>query len=166
VVFVALYGIGLVYLLALAPAAVICCFKERWGMFFLGWLTFGLAWIIGALSGEPRRRLGVVALVTLAAVLVLGAFGARPAPVLGLDGETLESSVGNGIWFYNFKSCDRLPDGGWRCGRWDSQYSGERTYRVDVDGFGCWHAERLGPQGDRATPEQLSGCVHLGNYLL
>jgi hypothetical protein len=165
-VYVALYGIGLVYLLALVPAAVICLRKGLVAMFFAGWLTLGLVWLIGAMSGESRRILGVVALGALVAAIVLGAFGARPAPVLGMNGEALESSFGNGNYFLGGpESCGHRPDGSWRCSRWDSQFSGTVSYRVDVNGLGCWHAVRVGPPGE-GSPARLSGCVHLGNYFL
>ena len=160
--YVALYGTGLVYLLALVPAAVICLRKGQFAILFAGCLTLGLVWIIGATAGESRRTLGIVALVALGAAIVLGVFGARPAPVLGVNGEALESSIGNGSFFGGPKSCGRRA-GVWTCGRWDSQLSGTVSYRVHLNGFGCWHAERVGPPGE-GSPARLTGCVHLGNY--
>jgi hypothetical protein len=164
-VFVALYGIGLVYLLALLPAAVICLHKGLFAMFFAGWLTLGLVWLIGAASGESRRTLGIVALVALVAALILGAFGARPAPVLGLNGEALGSSFGSGSFVGGPRSCRHHADGSWMCTRRDNQYSGTLRYRVEVNGLGCWHTVRIGPPGE-GSPAPLSGCVHLGNYFL
>jgi hypothetical protein len=162
---VAIYGIFLTYLMALAPAAVVCCRKGEWMMFILGWPTLGLAWVIGALAGQPWRRLGITAAVIVIAVAVLGTLGTRPARVLGMNGEALESSVGNGSLLGGPRSCGHWRDGSWMCSRWDDQLSGTVSYRVEVDGFGCWHARRVGPVGE-GSPARLSGCVELGNYLL
>jgi hypothetical protein len=155
----------LTYLLALIPGAVLCLHKGQFGMFFAGWLTFGLVWLIGAGSGESRRTLGIVALVALVSAVVLGVFGARPAPVLGLNGEALESSVGNLSFLTGDRPCLHRPDGSWSCTHWDNQLSGVVSFRVEVDGLGCWHAIQVGPDGEGSSA-RLSGCVHLGNYLL
>jgi hypothetical protein len=162
---VAVYGIFLAYLVALVPAAVVCCLKGEWMMFILGWPTLGLAWMIGALAGQPWRRLGITAAVIVIAVAVLGTVGTRPATVLGMNGEALESSVSNVRLLDASRSCGHRPDGSWMCTRWDEQLSGRVSYRVEVDGFGCWHARRVGSGGE-GSPARLSGCVRLGNYIL
>lgn len=67
-----------------------------------------------------------------AAVAALGLFAARPTPILGTSGESLGSSVG----------------------------SGTVSYRVAVNGVGCWTAVRTGGAGE-GSRKRLSGCVNL-----
>jgi hypothetical protein len=89
----------------------------------------------------------------------------RPAPLLGIDGRSLESSVGNGGSLFGFQLEPCKKDGeAWRCWRWDDQFSGTVIYRVDVDGVGCWHATRAGPAGE-GSDKRLSGCLWVFDYL-
>jgi hypothetical protein len=159
---VVFYGAVLAYLLALVPAAVICARKRQWAMFFAGWLTFGLVWFVGAASGESRRTLGRGALVAVGAVLVLGAAYSRPGPVLGVDGGSLENSVG-GRLLTGSGDCRHLSDGEWSCFRWDNQASGDISYRVHVNRLGCWHGVKAGLPWS-AGRGRISGCVHLDDY--
>ncbi|HEX3737880.1 MAG TPA: hypothetical protein VHV53_10090, partial [Solirubrobacterales bacterium] len=132
-VYFAIYGVGLLWLLALLPAMVACVVKRQWAMLFAGFLTFGVVWFIGAAAGESRRRLALAAAALLALAVVLGAFGARPAPVLGMDGASLESSVARGL---EWRPCKHRPDGTWTCVRQELEQSGGTVaYRVDVDGL-------------------------------
>jgi hypothetical protein len=101
----------------------------------------------------------------LLAVAALGAFVMRPSPLLGVDGRSLESSVGNGSSLFGFQLEPCTEKGGeWRCSRWDDQMSSTVGYRVDVDGAGCWHATRIGPPGE-GSDKRLSGCLWLFDYL-
>jgi hypothetical protein len=157
------------------PAAIVCAIRGRWLYFWCGWVTLGIVWFIGALAREPenpsrdRRAVAAVAAGFIAAVLVLGLFGARPSPLLGLDGSVLQSSVGNGYFYGTADSCaplrrGRVPDGGWLCGRYDAGFSGTVNYEVHSNGLGCWHAVRVGPPGE-GSPERLSGCVNLYDFV-
>jgi hypothetical protein len=94
----------------------------------------------------------------------LGFFMMRPAPVLGIDGAALQSSVGNGGSLFDSGPCRKVDDGAWRCERWDRQFSGQISYRVEVDGEGCWDANRVGPPGE-GSDKHLSGCLWIFDYL-
>ncbi|HEU5254163.1 MAG TPA: hypothetical protein VFU16_12660 [Solirubrobacterales bacterium] len=138
-------------------------------MFFCGWLTLGILWFVGALApdpeGSPRDPRWMLAPVAIVAVmLVLGIFGARPTPVLGLDGEALQDSVGNSLLGVGQDSCDAEPGGAWRCWRYDVGYSSVVTYRVKADWKGCWHAVLEG-RPTASNPKRRSGCVSLVNYV-
>ena len=147
---------------------MITAIRGRWLLFFCGWLTLGVLWFIGALAPEPegpprdpRWMLAPVAIV--AAMLVLGIFGARPAPVLGLDGETLQDSVGNSLLGIGDDSCEPASGGAWKCSRFDVGYSSVVSYTVKADWKGCWHAVLRGRPTDD-SPKRLSGCATLVNY--
>lgn len=154
------------------PAAVITALRGRWLYFWCGFLTAGVVWFVGAFArgpGDPprtRRWMAIALLAPLASILVLGLFGARPAPVLGLTGRALQSSVGNDIPILESSHpCQPEPGGAWSCSRWDAGRSGTVPYRVTADGLGCWRAVRDGYSGE-GSPKALHGCVTLGNYLL
>ncbi len=151
------------------PAAVVTAIRGRWLLFFCGWLTLGVLWFVGALAPEPqgpprdpRWMLAPAAIVIV--ILVLGIFGARPAPVLGLDGETLQGSVGNSLLGVGDDSCEPAPGGAWKCSRFDVGYSSVVGYTVKTDWKGCWHAVLQG-QPTEDSPKRLSGCVTLVNYV-
>jgi hypothetical protein len=154
----------------LIPAAVITCIKGHWAMLVAGFLTFGIVWFIGAASRglyEPRRsrretEIAVAAL--LAAVLVLGLFGVRPAPFLGYGGKQLEDSVGGGgILGFN-SSCVHRRDGDWNCFRIEDGGSSDVEYRVHANEFGCWHVVPRGPAARRGGPSPPTGCIGLIDY--
>jgi hypothetical protein len=140
--------------------------------FWFGWLTLGILWYIGALARKPGQPAhppkAVVAVLAGAAVafLVLGLFGARPAPVLGLDGQALQRSVGSpGLPGETGSGCERQPDGTWRCLRHDEGFSGTVLYAVRVNGRGCWQADRVGSPGE-GSPKRLRGCVTLVDFVI
>lgn len=159
---------ALVWLLGLLPAAIVTLFRNRWMLFVGGFLTLGLLWFVGALSRDPDgppnfRHAGPLVAATVAAILVFGLFGARPAPVLGIDGEALQSSFG-GVDILSFDPDSCLREGGdWTCSIYEGQISGTIPYRVQVDGMGCWEAVRIGPAYGN-NPKRISGCVNLVNY--
>jgi hypothetical protein len=160
----------LVWLLGVVPAAVVTVLRGRWLLFFVGWFTAGALWFVGALvpddrTSERERRLAGIATAALAvAFVVLGLFGARPAPLLGMDGRVLQNSVGG-----TFSSigeperCDRKGDA-WICGRYNTVSSGSVFYRVRLQGRGCWKATLVGP-GWEGVPKKLSGCASLVDYV-
>jgi hypothetical protein len=161
---VIVYGLVLAYLLALIPAAVLCCRKGQWGMFFAGWLTFGLVWFVGAASDESRRTLLLGAAGVLILAVVLGAFGARPAPVLGIDGSTLQRSVGGELANGRQSGCEREAGRDWKCFRYDDSASSWLGVRVHVNSMGCWKAD--GPASTvREAGGRDRGCIFLSDYV-
>jgi hypothetical protein len=137
--------------------------------FWVGWLTLGLLWYIGALARKPGqpayepRQVGIAIAASAAALLALGLFGARPAPILGLDGAALQGSVGGNL-IGPGGGCQPQPDGGWRCSRFDDGFSGTVAYEVHANGRGCWHAVRVGGAGE-GSRNRLSGCITLYDYV-
>jgi hypothetical protein len=163
------YGAALFWLLTVVPAGVVTCIRGQWLYFWFGWLTLGILWYIGALGRKPGQpayepRKIVIALASVAAAfLVLGVFGARPAMVLGVDGGSLQNSVGNSLIFDSPRGCER--EGRiWSCSKWDSGSSGAVPYRVKVNDVGCWQAVRVG-YGGEGSPKRLVGCVTLYDFL-
>jgi len=137
--------------------------------FWFGWLTLGLLWYIGALARKPGQdpyepwRVGIALAAYAAAFLSLGLFGARPSPVLGLDGGALQGSIGGNL-IGPSNACQPRPDGGWRCSHYDDGFSGTVAYEVHANGLGCWHAVRVGGAGEGSS-KRLSGCVTLYDYV-
>jgi hypothetical protein len=155
----------LFWAVGVVPAGVITAVRGQWLLFWCGWLTLGILWFIGALapdpgaeSRDPRWVLAGPAIV--AAIVVLGVFGARPTPVLGLDGEALQASVASTTLN---DACEPVAADAWTCQRWDSELSGAISYRVEANWKGCWHAVRESP--DNRSPKRLSGCVTFVDYL-
>jgi hypothetical protein len=165
---VLVYGAGLLWLLTVVPAGVACCVRGQWMYFWFGWLTLGLLWYIGALARKPGQppyepRVVAIALAAAAAAfLALGLFGARPSPVLGLDGRALQGSVGGHL--LGLDACRPKPDGGWGCSHYDDGLSGTVSYEVHANGLGCWHAVRVGGVGE-GSRKHLSGCVTLYDFV-
>ncbi|HEX2392961.1 MAG TPA: hypothetical protein VHI77_08585 [Solirubrobacterales bacterium] len=110
-----------------------------------------------------RIRLLLYLAGALALVVALGLFAWRPAPVLGVDGGALASSVLGGALT---SPCERLPQGLWRCdlylGLYDEQPNA--VYQVEVNRLGCWAALNR-----RATengyPKHESGCLTIADYV-
>jgi len=95
---------------------------------------------------------------------VIGVFAARPAPILGFGGETLQYSVGGFISFED--TCEGPVDGEWTCYAYDDAVSGDVPFRVEVGPLGCWKAERVdrvGQAGSRIG-SKMSGCLTLFTY--
>lgn len=186
---VAIYGVALVWLSALVPAAIVTCLKQHWLLFTFGWLTCGVLWFVGALSiapvgsfwarrfydeeklaraedplrhPRPLHRIALAVAGVIALIVLAGLFGARPAPVLGLGGRALERSVGNSA-ILTASPCTHVKGNTWKCSKWDDGGSSTVAYRVDVDGLGCWTATRAGPAGE-GSARRLSGCVTLADY--
>lgn len=187
---VPLFGVLLLWLLAVLPAALVALAKGRYLMFACGWLTLGLVWIVAAVAlaepdsawarrfygprrlamatdplrhSRPRRAVLAWAGGTVAAILVLGLFAARPAPLVGINGEALGHSVGESSIL---SPCRRAGDSSWICqrnaaGDFDS---GGVPHRVFVDALGCWRATRIGRAGG-AESRPATGCVRLSDFL-
>jgi hypothetical protein len=156
----ALYGVAVVWLLA----AVVCCLRRQWLLFICGFFTFGLAWFVGAVAGSTFRRVAVGAGAVAIVAIVLGAFAARPAPVLGIDGASLQRSVGGRLAEAGGVGCKALSGPRWRCYQYDDSGGGWLAVPVRVNGRGCWRAT----DRTRRSPDvegENRGCVHLGDYL-
>jgi hypothetical protein len=185
------YGTVGLWLLAIVPAAAVTLLKDRWLYFVVGFLTFGITWLIGALSladpdtswartfygeeklaraadpGRHRRPHRVTVLWlggTLALLLAVGLFSARPTPVLGVGGDTLQYSVSGGNMGLSVAPCRRRDHGAWSCSVYDNQFSGTVGYRVKVNGLGCWQATREGFAGE-GSEKRLSGCITIWDEL-
>ncbi len=97
-----------------------------------------------------------------------GLFAARPAPILGVDGAALGSSIphrGGGLLAINppMGPC-RESATGWNCSLYDSEGSGGTVeYRVRTHGRGCWTAEPVRPAA--WDWGKLSGCLTIFDYL-
>jgi hypothetical protein len=149
------------------PALAVTVIRGRWLYFWCGWLTLGILWFVGAFAGgrddpppNPRTVAAILA-AAVSAVLVFGLFGARPSPVLGLNGGALQGSVGGAL--LDSHGCRPQPGGAWMCSRYDEGGSGTVSYVVRANGLGCWHATRVGGPGEGSS-QRLSGCVTLYDY--
>jgi hypothetical protein len=104
-----------------------------------------------------------MAVAGLLVLAFLTFFAFRPTAILGINEGALHSSVGGSI---ADDGCTHIRGGVWKCPRMDSEGSSDVTYRVEVDGLGCWNASRSGGYDPEAGPKHLSGCVTIANYLL
>lgn len=101
-------------------------------------------------------------LAGVVAVVLAGAFIARPAPVLGVNGAALERSLPH--TGFSPVPCTQVSSG-YRCGIETREASGDKvTYQVKLRGRGCWTARPIQDFGgeDWGT---LSGCITLLDYL-
>jgi hypothetical protein len=142
IVEVLVFGAFWLWVLGLFPAAVVCVLKERWLLFVLGWITFGIAWYLGAIplaearSGWAQRFYGGEKLAraadpivhrrpvrttarwlggTVGLVLAVGLLTARPAPIVGVDGKALQYSVSSSISTARPAPTRRTAAGSARC---------------------------------------------------
>jgi hypothetical protein len=91
-------------------------------------------------------------------------FALRPAPILGVDGHALASSVIGG---FLATPCEHLQGYVWKCSLYVGLYA-ERpseVYRVEVDGLGCWSAGSFRGEGG-LYPRGRSGCLTIVDYLI
>jgi len=137
VVEVLLYGALWAYLVLLLPALVIAQLKEDWILLALG--------------------------AVAAAVVLLGLFSARPTPILGTDGESLQYSVDPVFTFT--ESCRPKPNGKWTCYSYDSASSGDAPYLTEVDWAGCWTASTLDRGALAPRQRELAGCVTIFDHI-
>jgi len=103
-------------------------------------------------------KFGVVLLVAFVVLASLGLlFWARPAPVLGVDADSLAHSVDKNPPADS--PCVEGPGDDWTC-----SFGGTR-YRVEVKWTGCWNGERISGRVNNYTPQEISGCLDLQDYL-
>jgi hypothetical protein len=109
-----------------------------------------------------------MALIALAcamvlAVLVLWAVG--PAPLFGVTGGELYSSVseetGEAV-SGGEEECEHVRRQVWRC---ELGSSGGVTYVVEVNGDGCWKARRIDPGGEHPLRRRPSACIGLDDLI-
>jgi hypothetical protein len=192
-----LAGVATIWLVGLIPAGALTTMKGNSRLLGWGCLSLGLPWFAGALylappdtwwarrfyDADKRRRaeLGLAAqrspralvtwaLAAIALVIVVGFFVARPAPVLGIDGASLESSLPHSPF-----SSEPCHEGGgeWTCWVATREASGDSLpYRVHIHGLGCWTAKPAPAAGrgwrqlvGREGWGTLRGCVSLLDYL-
>lgn len=153
------YGLVIGYALALIPAMVCVAYRRRWIYLATGFVTLGFAWIIGSFQspGVPKR----IVLGIVAAIVLIGVFSARPAVFVGVDGDSLQNSVG-GITAFS-QTCREAGDD-WLCWKYDDTISGDRGYKVAVDWTGCWSGQvvRYGNEPTRLIEDPtIEGCVTL-----
>lgn len=179
---VPLFGAIWTYLVFVIPAFVVCWLKGRWLLFTVGFLTFGVTWFIGALSlgatdswwyrrfnsedPDPesaafgtlqRRRQRRVLLIAVASVVLFGIVTSRPVPIVGVDGESLQSSVGGTLFS---DTCEEMKGDAWRCFAYEDSISGEVAYRVKVGPLGCWRARVIDEtRGFQVSEPTMDGCL-------
>ena len=103
---------------------------------------------------RPGRILGL--LVSLVAVAVIIGLVLRPATVTGSSGKAVAYSLRGQANADKTGTCRGGSDK-FACRVFGS--SGRRArYRVSVDNYGCWDAERMGG-GSKGLSKSLSGCI-------
>ncbi|HVV50713.1 MAG TPA: hypothetical protein VHO06_13695 [Polyangia bacterium] len=168
----------LIWIIGLAPAAIVTA-KGRGGSWFVkGFFTFGITWLYSAATsvGKGRHEDGrarpsqaegssaaglrrfcfLIAIAFLAAIFIC-----RPTPLLGFDRGALEHSIGAGIPGDPCREIDGLH---WRCDVYADDGSGSDEYLVHTTAVGCWSARMVESQPEK-TGHQMNGCVRLGDFL-
>jgi hypothetical protein len=112
---------------------------------------------------RARRQFVLWLLSFLGLFMVTAAFVLRPSPVLGVDDEALQHSVGG---FLGDGHCEGLGDHTWRCSRREGGLFADEivAYSVEVDNLDCWRADafRFSAKGG---PEHLSGCITVVDFI-
>ncbi|MBN8869207.1 MAG: hypothetical protein J0H66_04920 [Solirubrobacterales bacterium] len=153
------YGLAIAYCVAVIPAMVLMAWRRHWAYFGAGFVTFGLAWILGAFQVLEISKRTVA--IGIALVFLVGLFAARPALLIGVDGKDLQNSVDR--LFTENKRCQEAGDD-WICWSYDDQISGDRRYRTDVNWMGCWEATAIRNKGEgnwAIEDPETSGCITL-----
>lgn len=191
---IVVFGTVIVWTVALLPAFAATLLKGQRSLLGWGFLTGGFLWFAGALSLAPPKsawsqrfydeelraraakpfrsqrspRAWAIRAGTITGLVVLiGFFGARPSPLLSMNGTVIGNSLpdrGGGHFISLWPPlgpCGRGAAGTWSCEIYDQEGSGGTVgYRVKTDGLGCWTATPTGPGGRG----RLSGCVTLLDY--
>lgn len=110
------------------------------------------------MSGLAKLTIGLlIAFVVVASAGLL--FWARPTPILGVDGKSLAHSVKDGS---DTAPCTKAA-GDWVC---EIEGDGPPTkYAIDLRWDGCWKGDRVSGPLAAFTPEEISGCISLGDHL-
>jgi len=111
---------------------------------------------------SARRLFPYVA--TLVAILVVATiFVLRPSPFIGVTGDAMAASLEDDLPAAVTTSCAEAGEGAWSCAA-SGPGSGERTYEVTVNGFGCWTASPAGGAPRVGTPATITGCITLMDH--
>jgi hypothetical protein len=138
---------------------------ERRGFSRIQWLRGRDASASQLLENHPASGRVVAAWVFWALAVVFLAFiAARPTALLGVSGAALDRSIGDSSSGDPTGPCRHVGGSMWICSRHDDQFSGTVSYKVKVDDFGCWEAERFGSPGE-GSDRHMSGCVTFLAYL-
>jgi hypothetical protein len=138
------FGTAGVWLLAPVPAATVTALKGRWALFFVGWLTFGLAWFVGAVALAPADS--------------------RWARKFYRGERALRAAVGSSVDVMTSDRCLQLDGNVWHCRRWDDLASRAVEYRVVVRRSGCWTGRVDEAKVGRRKP--ISGCITIVDHIL
>jgi hypothetical protein len=109
-------------------------------------------------------------LITVAILIFIGVTIYRPAKIFGVNDKQLESSVARSIGDAERvkrteTTCREGSGGAWACSVFDRNSSQLDTYRLHVDGDGCWDGKlTTGGGGAGALPATLSACLSLNDY--
>ncbi|MCB0869890.1 MAG: hypothetical protein KDB52_03585 [Solirubrobacterales bacterium] len=162
ILYILFYGLLIAYLVALIPAAVLMARRKAWAYFAAGFVTFGLAWFVGAIQVVDFSKRSI--LIGCGAVLLVGFFATFPVLLTGVQPGPLQSSVGG---FMDERDECKPKGDDWVCWSYDNSISGSRPYLVDVGWDGCWEATAIRRKwespGSIGEPE-VSGCVTLIHY--
>lgn len=187
---VIIVGLLLSYALAAIPAAIVAALKRNWVMLGVGFISFGIAWYLGALAvARPgswwERRFGAAAgsefpegsgggglrgsdgrlmFAAIGVVLVIGLFAVFPTPLLGTDSRSLQNSVG-GLFSFA-EECQPREGSTWTCYQYSNSTSGDVSYRVSVNWAGCWKGKAEDPSLLLESEREISGCVWLFDHVL
>lgn len=103
-------------------------------------------------------------LATLVVVLIVAAvFVLRPSPFIGVTGDAMAASLEDGLPAAVTASCAEAGEDGWSCDA-TGPGSGDRSYVVTVNGFGCWTASPEGGAPRVGTPATITGCITLMDH--
>lgn len=103
-----------------------------------------------------RRGLILGALVILISIAAIAALLYRPATVIGTSGKSLAYSLRQAADSDARTGCEGDDD------RFSCALAGGGMpvgYRVSVDDYGCWEAERRSGGGAEGLPAGLEGCI-------
>jgi hypothetical protein len=105
----------------------------------------------------------VVVLASLAAIALLVV---RPARVIGVNGDALQTSLEGelptaGSSPAKARCTEASRGAAWRC----DELSHSISYEVRVDDWGCWHGEHVGGLLSGPAPQRVSGCIWLLDFL-
>ena len=91
----------------------------------------------------------------------------RPAILLGVDGLSLDYSVGKEAPDAGplDRECTQRQNETWKCTTLVGASGPYSNYRVVVDWSGCWEATPAGKSGKPRDGKRLSGCVDILDHV-
>jgi hypothetical protein len=105
-------------------------------------------------------------LVALASLAAIAALIVRPARVIGVGSDALETSLEEelpeaGSNAGKARCTEERREHAWRC----DELSHSVGFEVRVDDWGCWKAERVGGLLPESWPRRASSCIWLADYV-